>query len=94
MDFVAIDVETANEQRSSICSIALLKFQDKSYRPNKIKINKRHRKQHLHQKQNQQPYTAKNPHPNKDQATPNKYYISHPTQQQQSRYPKTHQSDT
>ncbi|MBV5191116.1 exonuclease domain-containing protein [Staphylococcus chromogenes] len=28
MNFVAIDVETANEQRSSICSIALLKFQD------------------------------------------------------------------
>ncbi|HDA1762345.1 TPA: 3'-5' exoribonuclease [Staphylococcus aureus] len=32
MDFVAIDVETANEQRSSICSIALLKFQDNKMR--------------------------------------------------------------
>ncbi|CAD7359809.1 exonuclease domain-containing protein [Staphylococcus schleiferi] len=28
MDFVAIDIETANEERGSICSIALLKFEN------------------------------------------------------------------
>ncbi|KXA44537.1 MULTISPECIES: exonuclease domain-containing protein [Staphylococcus] len=28
MDFIAIDIETANEKRDSICSIALLKYKD------------------------------------------------------------------